>query len=739
MNKTIRTGLREVSNLQKLLIAAAACSLVSCTAMQNDPVESTTVTSEVAGEASAAAPEPEPLVDASAELSTSAAQLAESREEETPAEPIIYRGTDQQVRMPASSAPVTFLGDDVSLNFEQAPLNEVVHAIVGDILGLDYIVDHPIKGQVTLRTRTPIPRDQLLGVLESLLKANKALMIRGSDNRYLITGSRVGATLSPSVDNPRSAVAGFSTIIVPLQYVSASGMADILKPLADESAFVRIDNARGLLMLAGTREQLDGWLDIVATFDVDTLKGMSVGMFPLENTEVEEVSSLLNQMLSGAVGDSSSISGLVRIVPFHSLNSVLVITPRSHYIDIVAKWIKRLDVSPHSAFEKRLYVYPVQNTTASRLAEILTKIYSGGSGQSGQGDQGGGVAPGLSPETLGGGGGISGSAPEFSGGGGSSGGSASTAMVSMLGGASAGKSPIEDVRVVADEENNSLMIYSTGKQYKLIVDALDRIDVVATQVIIEASILEVSLTDELRYGLEWTFKNGIGNDYDGTGVLATVAGGPAAVIPGFSYTVTNSVGDISAVLNALSQESLLNVISSPSVMVLDNHTAYIHVGDQVPTFDQQTESDGGRITQSVTYKDTGVKLEVTPSVNAGGLVTMDVAQSVTDVGPIDAATGQRAFNERNIVSRVAVRSNESVVLGGLIRENASNSSSGVPILHKLPLIGPIFGTVDQEDRRTELLVIITPRALYNESELREVSKEMRSQIRHMELIELPPE
>ena len=732
----------ELSNLRNLLTALAVISLTSCTAMQNGSESSATAEQQQSEQVQQAAPVADPVVDASAELSTSVSQLAGSSEDDGKvAEPIIYRGSDKQVRMPVSVAPVNFIGEDVSLNFEQAPLSEVVHAIVGDILGLDYIVDHPIKGQVTLRTRTPIPRDQLLGVLESLLQANGSLMIRGSDNRYLITGSRSGAKLSPNVNNPRSAAAGFSTIIVPLQYISASAMADILKPLADESALVRIDNARGLIMLAGTREQLDGWLDIVTTFDVDTLKGMSVGMFPLEHVEAEELSMLLNQMLSGEGGGKSSLTGLVKIIPFKSMNSVLVMTPRSHYIDIVQRWIERLDISPDSAYEKRLFVYPVQNTSATRLAEILTKIYSG-SGQGGQSrgaSQGGqgGVAPGLTPETLGsgggGGGGISGSAPSFTGGGGGG----SSVITAMLDGGDISKSPIGDVRVVADEENNSLMIYSTGKQYKLILDALERIDVVATQVLIEASILEVSLTDELRYGLEWTFKNGIGNDYDGRGVLASVAGGPAAVIPGFSYTVTNSVGDISAVLNALSQESLLNVISSPSVMVLDNHTAYIHVGDQVPTFDQQTESDGGRITQSVTYKDTGVKLQVTPSVNAGGLVTMDVSQSVTDVGPIDSATGQRAFNERNIVSRVAVRSNESVVLGGLIRENASDASSGVPILHKLPLVGPIFGTVDKEDRRTELLIIITPRALYNESELREVSKEMRSQIRHLELIELP--
>jgi len=727
--------------LQKLILAALLVLVGSCAAMDDAKVETAAAVSPPVEVDPAPEVAQEPLVDASAELSTSAADLAEASGTTAAIAPTIYRGNDRPVRMPAKSEPVRFLGDDVSLNFEQAPLSEVVHAIVGDILGLDYVVDHPIKGQVTLRTRTPVPRDELMPVLESLLRANNALMIRGRDNRYLITGAQGGAKLSPSLASSDSLAPGYSTIVVPLQYIGATSMADILKPLADESAFVRVDNARGILMLAGTRQQLTGWLDIVATFDVDMLKGMSVGMFPLENSEVDEVAEALNQLLEGGSGEDLGLKGMVRVIPFKRLNSVLVVSPRAHYLDIMQNWISRLDEKADISYERQLFVYPVQNTTASRLAELLTEIYSGSGGGGGGGGvrDTAGVAPGLTQQTIGGintdGNAPASFADDSYGSGTMRSGILSTG--SEMG--SGNSSPIEDVRVVADEENNSLMIYATGRQYKLIRDALERLDTEATQVIIEASIMEVTLTDELKYGLEWTFKNGIGNDYDGRGVLSNTIGGPAAaVVPGFSYTVTNSIGDISAVLRALSEESLINIISTPSVMVLDNHTAYIHVGDQVPTFDQQTESDGGRITQSVTYKDTGVKLTVRPSVNAGGLVTMDVAQSVTDIGNIDAATGQRTFLERNIVSRVAVRSNESVVLGGLIRENASTAESGVPILHKLPLVGPIFGTTEKEDRRTELLIIITPRALYNESQLREVSQEMRKQIRFMELIEAPP-
>jgi general secretion pathway protein D len=259
-------------------------------------------------------------------------------------------------------------------------------------------------------------------------------------------------------------------------------------------------------------------------------------------------------------------------------------------------------------------------------------------------------------------------------------------------------------------------------------------DVVATQVVIEASILEVTLTEELRYGLEWTFNGGLGSKYSGNGTLDFNGGTPSALFPGFSYAISRSPGDIRAVLNALSQDSLVNVISTPSVMVQDNNNAYIHVGDQVPVQQGQAINEGGTVIENYVYRDTGVKLNVRPSVNAGGLVTMDVQQSVTDLGDVDAATGQNTFLERSISSRVAVRSGESVVLGGLIRENASSSDGGVPILHRLPVLGSLFGTTSNGSRRTELIVILTPTAINSESQLRDIGRELRSRVRDMELI-----
>ena len=695
-------------------------------------------------------------IDADQPLSQSASSLAKGEiepDEVVEAEAIKYRGNDQVVGLPPARDPISFVGDAVALSFENAPLSEVTHAILSDVLGIDYLVDGPIPGEVTLRTRTPIERDQLLSVLESLLKANNVLLIRGRDNRFIVSSSQAAAQLVPRVVSRDEQVAGYSTMVIPLQYISAGGMAEILKPLAEEKALVRVDNTRNLLMLAGTKAQLSGWLEIIETFDVDMLEGMSVGLFPLQYSGVEELVEALNQLLTEASAEEGAggLTDIVRVMPFVRLNSIMVITPRAHYLDRMEIWIERLDRAPENGAEKRLYVYPVQNTTASRLAMLLTSIYSGGS------QRGGGrsaldnrnTAPGMNQESIGGGNsrggtGRNGNNNNRRNGSGTRGGSGGGTTVSALQldpGNGDGNDEGAEVRVVADEENNSLMIYSTGMQYKTIKAAVEKLDVPPTQVLIEASIVEVTLNDQLKYGLEWTFNNQLGgSEFSGVGVISDgnfnfggAEGAVAQLAQGFSYTVSGGSGVV-AVLRALATESLVNVISTPSVMVLDNNVATIQVGDQVPINSGSTVTNGGNTIQNISYKDTGVQLTVRPSVNAGGLVTLDVLQTVTDVGNIDV-TGNRRFLERSIESRVAVRSGESVVLGGLIRENAANNENGVPWLHKAPIIGPLFGTTEKTRDRTELLVILTPRALYNDEELRQASDEMRDQIRNFELIE----
>ncbi|MDA9711211.1 type II secretion system secretin GspD [Luminiphilus sp.] len=620
----------------------------------------------------------------------------------------MFLGTDKAIEVPGARPGIKLDGEAVMLNFEQAPLNEVIHTILGDTLGLDYVIENQVPGEITLRTRSPIPRDELLPILESLLRNNNVLMIRGPGDRFFISGSpSIRSTVPAFSANPG---AGFSNVIVPLQYIGAAEMAEILKPVAREDAFVRIDQGRNLLVLAGTQIQLEGWLDIVATFDVDQLAGKSVGIFPLANSTVEDVFPELEHILSSASDDGqiSGIAGLVRVMPVERLNSIMVVSPRAHYVESVRRWIEELDSVQDAASEPTLQVYPVRNGNAGQLASLLSTIYGGGGNSGARG----GVAPGMAQASSGSGAGVSGAMPKRGGGNKTSGGSFS------LG---------DDVRVVSDDMNNTLLVYATPYEYQKIERILIKLDVVATQVLIEASIVEVTLRDDLEYGLEWAFDNNLGGGDSGRGLLNL--GGNLQPQAGFSYTVTNSAGAVKAVLNALAEESLINVISTPSVLVLDNHTAAIHVGDQQPIQSQSTVTNGGNVQNSITYKDTGVKLQVTPSVNDGGLVTLDIDQSVTDVGPVDAATRQRSFLERNVSSRVAVRSGESVVLGGLIRDNETEGKSGVPLLMNIPVVGSLFSTTTTASTRTELLIFITPRVMENEQDLRDLNSEMRARMR----------
>lgn len=709
--------------------------------------------------------------------------VEESGDESRP-ESTIFRGNDRTVRMPEmekGEAQVDELeGDRVSLNFERVPLRGLVQSILGDLLQVDYSIDKPIEGEATLHTGEPVPRSELIPILQSFLQANGALMVKGNDGIYHVGPAEAMRKIPRGLQRADRIEPGYSTVIIPLHYIGAGQMADILEPVAPEEAFVRVDDGRNILMLAGTRDQLRDWVQLIDTFDVDMLEGMSVGIFPLEYASVDEVGSAVSTLLNEGGEQAESLSGLVKVMPIERLNSLLVVTPRAHYLDTVEKWIERLDREPDNNFRRSLYVYPVQNGSAAHLADMLNQIFGGeldSGGGSGASDSG--VAPGMATSTIsdsssdglggsnnrsaaGGAGSederdqqagssntnsgmsnTSGRSNTASGsqgggmlsGGGSSGLGGSPASVAGGSNGSDGASAVslgDGIKVVADESNNALLIYARRTDYRDIKDALRTLDVAPAQILIEASIIEVSLNGDLRYGLQWYLQGGLGGDYDGTAQLNfSDQGDIGPSQPGFSYSIASGAGTIRAVLNALAEKSLVQVISSPSLMVLDNQTATIQVGDQQPVRSGETITSNGFVSNNIQYKDTGVSLAVTPSANAGDLVRMQVQQVVTDVGQVDSATGQRSFLQREIDSQVAVRSGQTVVLGGLIKNNASQGKSGVPFLGDIPGVGNLFSTTTRSSDRTELLVMITPRVLRDEQDLQEVTSEMRDRMSNL--------
>ncbi|MFN4120429.1 MAG: type II secretion system secretin GspD [Acidovorax sp.] len=708
-------------------------------------------------------------------------------------EPRLIVGNDQMV---GAVKPAPQLdGPPVSLNFEEAPVAQVVRTVLGDILKVDYVLHPPLSGSITLATRAPISPDQASFLMESALQANGLGMVRDARGTYHVGRTEalrgIGGTVRLAGGNPLPP--GQGVIVVPLQYIGAGEMATILRPMVPAESIVRVDNLRNLLVLVGTRTQAEGWLDMVSTFDVNLLKGMSVGVFPLKHASIKEVESALALVSGGGgaaqaaatpqpagrgavtastqapggaagsgaaamLGEGNPLFGALRIMPIERLNSILVVTPRAAYLEEARRWIERLDQPSDNGAEAQLHIFKVQNGNARHLASVLSGIFGGLGGTSTT--SGTGVAPGLTsatgntfgqpsvPNAFGNTGSLTGGAfGNRTGAGlgttGSSLGGLGGRTTGQLGAGAQGQqgtqqagamvATIGNIRVMADELNNAILVWGTRAEYLKIEATLKRLDLPPTQVLIEATIVEVTLGDTLNYGVQWFFKDGPeGSSFSGSGRISALEGGSlGGITQGFSYILSKG-GSPRAVLQALADKSQLKVISSPSLMVLDNHTAAIAVGDQEPIATATITSDNANntTTNTIQYKDTGVGLTVTPSVNSGNLVTMQVDQTVTQKGDNrGSANNQPAFLQRQISSKVAVRSGDSIVLGGLIRDNTTTGKTGVPLLQDVPLVGKLFGTNRSENSRTELLVVLTPRVVRTDIDIREVSEDLRDRLK----------
>ncbi len=661
--------------------------------------------------------------------------------------PRVIRGNDQVVAPQSVFAAPE--GPSTNFRFEDAPIRDVAQAILGDLLKLDYVIHPPVDGRITLVTQAGITPDGAIYLLESALQASGIALVRDARGTYHLGKPDVIKAIVPAarVAGNGPIAPGQGVVIIPLRYIGAAEMAAILRPMVSPDAIVRVDTIRNLLVMNGSRTQAEGWLSLVSTFDVDLLKGMSVGVFPLKYATVREVEAGLALLTpsaarpasggpgaAGAPGaaaaafaEGNPLAGAFRVLPIERLNSVLVVTPRAAYLEEARRWIEQLDRPGNSALEPRLNVYAVRNGSAAHLAAVLNGIFGDGKVQQAAA---GGVAPGLASvqgATVGGATGGAGVGAAVTAG-------MQTGGRSAIGQGGATVSRVElggNVRVVADELNNAILVYGTPAEFERVESALRRLDIPVTQVLIEASIVEVTLTDETKYGLQWTFSDALSNGKTGTSLLNPAGAGASITGPtgGFSYTLSNAAG-VRAVLTALSQKTLVKVISSPSLMVLDNHTASISVGDQTPIQSTETITSGGNVSTSIQYKDTGVALSVLPTVNAGDMVTMQISQAVTDVGPPDTGvTNQRSFLQRQISSKVAVRSGESIVLGGLIRDNGTNGSAGIPVLHEIPIFGALFGQKSKTQNRTELLVIITPRVVRSDQDARDIGGDLRQRMK----------
>lgn len=639
-----------------------------------------------------------------------------------------HQGTGSFIRAPSTIGPsVAGNGDEFTFNFVNADVADVAKAILGDILHLSYVVDGSVQGSVTLRTSRPLARADILNALEASLRLSGIALVRHGDSYRIVALAEAnrGGNTGYTVSNGTPSV-GYGIEVIPLHYVSAQDMLHLLGPLSASEGQIKVDEARNLLIVSGTGQERAAIADSVALFDVNYMAGMSFSLFHLREASASAVAAELSQIMAGKGGP---MEGLVRFVVIDRLNSILAVTAQPRYLDQVRGWINQLDQVGRSD-ERRVFVYSVQNGRASDLAAVLSHVL-GASGDRGGSGAGG---PGGAPSTQGGGlsQGGSGGLGSGTGGGGLSESAqpASTGAANPLLGPVAGSSGSETgqrndgPRVTADEINNAILIYGTAAEYHNLQDTLLRLDVPPMQVMLEAAIAEVDLNRELSFGIQYSFQNG-------HNLLSTVANSAVtATAPSLAYTLSLSQ-NIKATLDALSTITKVNVISAPKVLVLNNQPAQLEVGNDVPITTQSaqsTSSAGAPIVNSITYRETGVILRVTPRVNQSGLVQMDVSQEVSDVAQTSSSAVSPTFTQRKISSTVSVQDGETIALGGLITDSRSKSTNAIPILSQIPYLGQLFSQRDNTVSRTELLVLITPHVVQSVQRLRAVTEELR---RHM--------
>ncbi|KAF1051128.1 MAG: Type II secretion system protein D [Stenotrophomonas maltophilia] len=485
---------------------------------------------------------------------------------------------------PAPRAP----GENgVVFNFTNQSIQAVANIILGDLLKENYSIAPSVTGEVTFSTSKPVDKGEALAILQTLLSWTNNALIRQGD-RYLVlpANQAVAGQLVPrmSVGEPGS---GLTARLFVLDYLSAPEMQKLLRPFARDNAFLLVDSSRNVLVLAGTQEELDNYQRTIDTFDVNWLKGMSIGVFNLKRARATELTPELNRLFGPDSG--TPLAGMLRFLPIERTNAVIAISTQATYLTDVSRWIDTIDQGGGN--EPQMYVYDARNLKATDLAGYLRQMYSR---EAVADDAAAQVAPGLRTLTLTSNGGVTaGSATTSITGQGALG---SATLPTGTGGAATSAPGVEasqayaldnGVRITAEKTSNQLLVRCRPSEWAEIQSAIQRLDVPPMQVQIETRILEVSLTGSLNLGVQWYLGHLAGNSStEGVenlkGSQGALGAGGAALGSSDALFYSFVSNNLQVALHALETSGNTRVLSAPSLVVMNNQQAQIQVGDNIP-------------------------------------------------------------------------------------------------------------------------------------------------------------
>ncbi len=662
---------------------------------------------------------------------------------------VVRRGSGQMInRSAATAGPVSAggasaRGGNTTFNFEGESLNAVVKAILGDMLGQNYVIAPGVQGTVTFATPKPIDSAQALSLLEMVLGWNNARMIY-SDGRYTIlpADQALAGTVAPRAGAPGMARGGYQVQVVPLRYISATEMEKLLKPYARPNAIVNVESSRNLITLAGTQTELANYLRTIEIFDVDWLAGMSVGVFPLQSGNAMKVVADLEKVFGEQ--SKSPVAGMFRFMPLEGSNAVLAITSQPEYLDDIQSWIDRIDGVGDTP---RLFTHELKYIKADELATRLAEVFGSGRGGNGSGGPSlmyppdaqtiRGLGDNMSPTS-----GVDGSSKDSFGsaGGGGTGGGGDIGNLSLDPEQTTRNTTVtlevngDKVGVSAVPETNSLLVRATPAAWRSIREVVEKLDVMPMQVHIEAQVVQVQLGGELAYGVSWFFERAVTDNglpsAVGRDTWSQLAGSIKPTGANWIFLGTNAA----AVIDALDKVTDVRMLQTPSVFVRNNYEATFNVGSRIPinSVSVNPNTGGENTISQVQYIDTGTILKVRPRATKDGTIFMDVVQEISAPSGTPDVNGNVRIDTRRLKTNAMVQSGETVIMAGLIQDERSRGSSGFPGLSRIPVIGGLFGRQTTSDTRNETIILLTPTLVRNPQEARDLTDEYGRRFRAME-------
>ena len=680
--------------------------------------------------------------------------------------PVMFEGTEVSDVAETRPQPVA-TGNGFELNFENTPVATVAKVVLGDILQTGYTIDPRVQGTVSLVSVRPVAKSDIVFVLENALRLNGIVLVRDTAG-YRLTplGDAVGAgRIDAAASSPEP---GYGVSVVPLQYVSAQTLLKLMDSFATKAGMVRADTTRNLLLIQGSGAERRTAVDTALSFDLDWMRGQSIGIFPIVNSGPEPVIAELEKIVDS--GDNGLSQNLIKFQAVSRLNAILVVSKKPGLLHTAATWIKRLDHADTA--RTSVHVYRVKYGEARQIARVLTEMFIGGSSSGLLDSPDSQIAPGsgtyatASADRLS----LNSNSPSStsssgfgsrmqSGTNGNSGFGAQTAAapaganantsdtgsLDSRGAGSGGQPMLKGVRITADTVNNSLLIYADQENFRIIEATLQQVDQPQLQVAIDATIAEITLTDELSYGVQsYLTSHNLGlrpdqgsilNTQSTTAPVAAAAGTVAnafinRAFPGFNFLI-GSEAQPSAILDALHSVTAVKVLSNPSLVVVNNQAATLQVGDSVPvsTGSATVLTTNNTVVNTIDYRNTGIILRVSPRINVNGNVRLDVEQEISNVSAATAASLTPTVSERKVKSSISVATGQTVLLAGLISEQHNNQRNGIPLLDQIQGLGDAFSHQDNKATRTELIIFIRPQIIRDSMDAHFVAEELRSKLR----------